>query len=1622
MGWTITSLVVSALSVIYSVYNTIQASKAASKRKREQEAAQEAAKGIQVPVEGQIINIPVVYGRAKISGARTWHRVKHNVVPPYEYNEITRGLGPTAPPLNSGDPYYDLNPFVFTSEGDSRRLDSKVQSASVNKVRISRYSGNDAGTGAVITGDSLTATTVDNGDGSSYTAYYINGIAALGFTGVDQEYSVNTSVVSSMSEFATFLPVGLNLAANASVGLSQTPWFKDRNGNVQTSYNYVNYKVITYNNTSGATTLAPVTGEYLDIFGNIVNAGDVFSIADKPTFWTEARGDKNQAMFWKQVICWGGIHSFNHVEIENQDFRQQGSARDWDTRIHAFRNGNLLDPLITKNFYDQGSALYNDVAHATCVSWINRDDPQFGAVPEVSFQVEGMRVKKILRAETMEDFTVSITGTDEEFITNCYEDLLGRQPEPEGFSYWLADVRSGTPRADIVVKFKNTTEYIRRLHVTNTVYALSEEKYYSNNPALCLLDYLLNPDYGKGLSVETVDLESFYNAAEICGRRVQVNGAFEVPVAGNFWKEKARQGDKHYVNLYECNLVIDTSKPVRDNIGILLQTMGEASLIWSDGAYKLSLIYPQEYKAVFDSTSLCPLDLNNNPPLPSAFIGQPAYYDRGDVVQYPPGPVATDLYVSLVDHNSLPPLDNDNELNDGWQRGTAIGLDYMDITDNDIVLGEEIAQSWPATQERFNFYTIKYYNEARDFAEDSVSWPPKYNGVSGRIERSRDELKSAVVDDAWYRNKYPDLAANNWGASAQQHYDEYGWAEGRLPYENADVIFAGNNVTNAVYQAFLAEDNGVFLETEQFQAGDTSMYHAFSTAEGYVRLSRENIQYKFSVTREFLQLEPGDIVRLESDLLQVPGELMKITQVQSNKNGNLELQCEKYDCRFLAWNAKDDEAVSGRNIYSNSQIKQATNLQFVSYADYIDTAVGTNSEFVTECYRVLLGRDPEPAGLAYWTGEIDANRLSRADVIAAIRLSDEYKNYTANTVLTTVGGKLTWNKAKDTRVTKYQVKYIQGLPTSVTKGAKWTHLGETPDNSFEIPKLPIGIYTATVVATAASGETAPEMDPKTGSRWPLAMMAIGIDIDIEPLAVELTVPVVVLKQDEVSGEITFTQHPAFDGDVNVLLGEKDVSNTKDVTYSVVDTVNCSVAIDSSSLDNARGTYRVTALSDKAGSAKIKVEVGSRTVLKEVVVMAGNGLKPPVDPKPPTPANFQVDSAITHVFMEHDDPFLTWPQNSDGSYQNGGYKLTHWYMTPALSAPPFSELYVVEKSRVYATSIPADPGTLYHCWCTWEGNDGQVSLPAGPLGTMTGADVQKLLDILNDKITASQLNQDLRTWITDTDETIIAVDQKVDDLGGQYTVKIQSSSGGKKYMSGFGLANETDEGGVTYSQFLINADHFAVGTPTVEGIVDKYPFVVKTQDEVINGVLVPAGTYIQDAFIANGVITNAKIRNAAIDEAKISSLAVSTLKLQGSAVTVPIAVQGGGFEVTDRVDYIHNNTFTGRREDMWKQKINRAVMQLNEPGIVYVHAIMALHTAYLDFKQQVWEVMLRIVQNGAVLYDGTVAGGEDWNGTPTIARAFVAQEGVIEVEVFVGLRSRSRAVCSYSTLFIMGAKR
>jgi hypothetical protein len=114
------------------------------------------------------------------------------------------------------------------------------------------------------------------------------------------------------------------------------------------------------------------------------------------------------------------------------------------------------------------------------------------------------------------------------------------------------------------------------------------------------------------------------------------------------------------------------------------------------------------------------------------------------------------------------------------------------------------------------------------------------------------------------------------------------------------------------------------------------------------------------------------------------------------------------------------------------------------------------------------------------------------------------------------------------------------------------------------------------------------------------------------------------------------------------------------------------------------------------------------------------------------------------------------------------------------------------------------------------------------------------------------------------------------------------------VAGYGLASTANSAGNIVSEFIVNADRFAIMRGGSNTTAASVPFIVQTSATTLNGVTVPAGVYMQDGFIKNGSIVNAKIGNAAIDNAKIANIDAgkitagtintSRLNIDGSTLT------------------------------------------------------------------------------------------------------------------------------------------
>ena len=155
--------------------------------------------------------------------------------------------------------------------------------------------------------------------------------------------------------------------------------------------------------------------------------------------------------------------------------------------------------------------------------------------------------------------------------------------------------------------------------------------------------------------------------------------------------------------------------------------------------------------------------------------------------------------------------------------------------------------------------------------------------------------------------------------------------------------------------------------------------------------------------------------------------------------------------------------------------------------------------------------------------------------------------------------------------------------------------------------------------------------------------------------------------------------------------------------------------------------------------------------------------------------------------------------------------------------------------------------------------------------------------------ASSLSS-LSTTVAGNTTSISTQGSSINGLQAKYVVKIDNNGA----VAGYGLASTANSAGNITSEFIVNADRFAIMRGGSNTAAASVPFVVQTSSTTLGGETVPAGVYIDAAFIKNGSIQSAKIADAAIGNAKIANLdagkinagtiSTSRLNIDGSTLT------------------------------------------------------------------------------------------------------------------------------------------
>ena len=231
--------------------------------------------------------------------------------------------------------------------------------------------------------------------------------------------------------------------------------------------------------------------------------------------FVESSGNDNEFLYIALVISEGEINDIKEIIIDDKVVTWSGDLQDNVQRTVASNDSN---------YYKNGVSLITV-------------EPHYGT--------DSQSASSLLS-------TLSSWGNNHKLSGLCYLALKFK---------WNEDVWSGMPKIQAKVEGKKVKTYNSSL--------VEQTASYQTNPAWCILDYLTNSRYGKGLTTNEIDLQSFYDASQVCVTQV-------TPYSG-----------ASDINIFDCNTAVDTSKNLIDNLrelikgcrGYIPYTQGKYSLV-----------------------------------------------------------------------------------------------------------------------------------------------------------------------------------------------------------------------------------------------------------------------------------------------------------------------------------------------------------------------------------------------------------------------------------------------------------------------------------------------------------------------------------------------------------------------------------------------------------------------------------------------------------------------------------------------------------------------------------------------------------------------------------------------------------------------------------------------------------------------------------------------------------------------------------------------------------------------------------------------------------------------------------------------------------------------------------
>jgi len=327
----------------------------------------------------------------------------------------------------------------------------------------------------------------------------------------------------------------------------------------------------------------------------------------------ETSGTDNTYLYMAIVMAEGEINDIEEIRVDDKVVTWASALSD-GTEVEV----NSSD----SNFYKDSTSLI-------------RVEPHYGT--------DGQSASSLLS-------TLSSWGSNHKLSGLCYLAIRFK---------WNQDAFTGIPKVQAKIQGKKVKTYNASL--------VEQTASYSTNPAWCLLDYLTNARYGKGLAVSEIDLQSFYDASQVCVTQV-------TPYSGG-----------SDINIFDTNTALDTSRSILDNVREMLKGC-RGYLPYNAGKYNL----------IIETTGTASITLTEDNIIGGYSLSTPTKNDRYNRVIV--GFVNPDRNYQ-VDEVQFPPID-DSGLPSADQHAT------MKTADGGFLL-----------EGRFTFSTLTSQYQAEEMAE-----------------------------------------------------------------------------------------------------------------------------------------------------------------------------------------------------------------------------------------------------------------------------------------------------------------------------------------------------------------------------------------------------------------------------------------------------------------------------------------------------------------------------------------------------------------------------------------------------------------------------------------------------------------------------------------------------------------------------------------------------------------------------------------------------------------------------------------------------------------------------------------------------------------------------------------